>query len=70
MRVSVVICSYDPEMYGHLVDAIESVLAQTYEDVELIVVVDGSEELRERVRADYRGSDRITVLFNEQNLGL
>jgi glycosyltransferase involved in cell wall biosynthesis len=32
MRVSVVICAYDPDLFGHLQDAIESVLHQNYDD--------------------------------------
>lgn len=70
MRVSVVVCTYDAEMYDHLVDAIESVLNQTHDDLELLVVVDGNEELYDRVRVDYGSADRITLLRNERNLGL
>ena len=43
MLVSVVICTYEPERYEVLREAVESVLEQTHESVELVVVVDGNE---------------------------
>ncbi|MFA1612233.1 glucosyl-dolichyl phosphate glucuronosyltransferase [Halobellus rubicundus] len=70
MRVSVVICAYDPDLYGHLRDAVESVLEQSYDDVEAVVVVDGSETLHRRVRDDYGDVEGVRIHRNETNLGL
>lgn len=67
MKVSVVVCSYSLDTFDACREAIESVLAQTYEDVELVVVVDGNEELYDRIVEQY---DSITVHLNEENLGL
>jgi glycosyltransferase involved in cell wall biosynthesis len=70
MRVSVVVCAYNPDQYGDLRDAIESVLAQTYDAVEIVVVIDGSEELYEQVRAQYGDVQDVVLHCNESNLGL
>jgi glycosyltransferase involved in cell wall biosynthesis len=68
--VSVVICTYSPTLFDALVDAVNSVLAQTYEDVEVVVVVDGDESLFERVRERYGTHDDVRVHCNEENMGL
>ncbi len=70
MKVSVVICTYSPDVFDHLVDAVNSVLAGTYEDVEVVVVVDGDEALFERVRDRYGSHDDVVLHCNDENLGL
>ena len=70
MKVSVVICTYAEEMYGHFEDALESVRAQTYDNVEIVVVVDGNEDLYERVRSEYSTDEDLTLHCNEDNVGL
>jgi len=60
-RVSVVIPTYNYEIY--IAEAVESVLAQTYQDFELIVVDDGSTDNTHSVLEPYL--DRITYLYQE-----
>jgi glycosyltransferase involved in cell wall biosynthesis len=61
-QVSVIIPTYNR---AHLVgEAIESVLSQTYEDLELIVVDDGSEDETRKIVSSY--SSQITYLHQEQ----
>ena len=69
MKVSVVICTYSEDMYEHFQDSLESVQNQSYDDVEIIVVVDGNESLYDRILDDY-GDEDITIHCNEENLGL
>ncbi|AUV81824.1 glycosyl transferase family A [Salinigranum rubrum] len=70
MKVSVVICAYSPDVFDHLVDAVNSVLAGTYDDVEVVVVVDGDESLCERIRDRYESHDDVVLHCNDENLGL
>ncbi|NHN48723.1 glycosyltransferase [Halostella sp. JP-L12] len=70
MRVSVVLCTYSLEMYDHFREAADAVLDQTHDDVELVVVVDGTEEVYERVREDYGDRDGVVLHCNDENLGL
>ncbi|MCD2200490.1 glycosyltransferase [Halobacterium sp. KA-4] len=70
MRVSVVLCTYSPDMYEHFREAAESVLGQTYDDVELVVVVDGNDNLYDRVREEYSERENVVLHCNDENVGL
>jgi glycosyltransferase involved in cell wall biosynthesis len=70
MLVSVVLCTYAPDAYDHFSEAADSVLAQTHDDVELVVVVDGTEAVFERARADYGDREDVIVHCNDENRGL
>lgn len=70
MRVSVILCTYAPDMYDHFREATESVLIQTHSDVELVVVVDGNESVFNQVTIDFEGRDGVVVHLNDRNRGL
>lgn len=70
MKVSVVLCTYALDMYDHFSEAAEGVLSQTHDDIELVVVVDGNEDLCERVREDYGERDDVVYHCNDRNRGL
>lgn len=53
----------------HLRDAIDSLLAQTFEDFELIIVNDGSTDQTSDILADYSDS-RLIILDNDGNRGI
>jgi hypothetical protein len=66
-RVSVLITSYNRERY--LAAAIESVLAQSFTDFELLVVDDGSSDASVAVARRYLRDSRVRVVENARNLG-
>jgi len=70
MKVSVVICTYSEDMYEHFQDSVESVRSQTYDDLEIIVVVDGNDALYARIDAEYGGDSDLKIHCNEDNVGL
>jgi glycosyltransferase involved in cell wall biosynthesis len=66
--VSVLMTAYNREKY--IAEAIESVLAQTYENWELLIVDDRSMDKTVDIIKGYQGKDkRISLYINEENLG-
>jgi glycosyltransferase involved in cell wall biosynthesis len=65
--VSVVMAVYNDARYVHL--AVESMLAQTFSDFELVIVNDGSTDATPQILAGYR-DPRLVLVENNQNLGL
>ena len=67
-RVTVLMTAYNRERY--IGAAIESVLAQTYKDFELVVVDDASTDATVETAREYAARDpRVSVVVNERNLG-
>lgn len=65
--VTVVIPSYNHAQYVRT--AIDSVLAQTYENLELIIVDDGSRDDSHAVISKYSDHPKVTTILNTQNRG-
>jgi glycosyltransferase involved in cell wall biosynthesis len=70
VKVSVVVCSHTVERLGDLRDAFDSLLSQTHDEVEVVFVSDGSEELHQSVEDEYGGSEKFVTVLNKENLGL
>ncbi|WP_255196035.1 glucosyl-dolichyl phosphate glucuronosyltransferase [Halorarius litoreus] len=70
MKVSVVLCTYSLDRYEEFSEAADSILDQTHDDVELVVVVDGTEEVYDRVLADYGDHEDTVIHCNDRNRGL
>jgi len=70
MQVSVVVCTYAMERYESFSEAVESVLDQTYDPVEVVLVVDGNDAVYERVRADFCGRENVVCHNNDENRGI
>jgi glycosyltransferase involved in cell wall biosynthesis len=67
--VSILLPTHNGALYLH--KAIESVLAQTYQDWELLVIDDGSVDDTRHITENFAAQDpRIMYLKNEQNLGI
>ena len=68
--VSVVMSVYNTDE-RYLRGSIESILAQTYQYFEFIIVLDHPTDGLDQIVKEYESRDsRIVVLVNEQNLGL
>ncbi len=69
MKISIIICTHQTQRYLDFVEAINSLLIQNYENTEIIVVVDGNEELYAKIsKNENKNTDKI--IFNDKNLGL
>jgi glycosyltransferase involved in cell wall biosynthesis len=70
MKVSVIICTYSEEVYSHFRESVESVLDQTYENIELILVSDGNEAVYQRMQDDYSELSNTVVSRTDENVGI
>ena len=70
MRVSVVLCTYDPALFDAFCDVADDVLDQTHSPVELVIVVDGRPDLADRVRETYGDRESVVIHENDANRGL
>lgn len=66
--ISVVIPTYNRA--GTLKRAVDSVLAQSYRDIELIIVDDASNDQTSEYLAELQSTVEIKVLYNSKNLGV
>lgn len=67
-HVSIIICTHRSERYEDFEEAINSLLSQSYNNLEIIVVVDGNKELYDKILK--RGIEVDKITLNEKNLGL
>ena len=70
MDVSVVVCTYSMERYDVFSECVESVLAQSYEPLEIVIVVDGNPEVFDRVQSDFGDHDDLVLHYNDENRGI
>ncbi len=69
LKVSVIMPAYNAEEY--IAEAIKSILDQTFENFEFIIIEDGSKDNTWRIIQEYAEQDmRIVALRNNQNLKL
>ena len=67
--VSVLMGSYNHQKY--ISEAIESVLSQTFPDLELIIIDDFSNDNSRRIIENYQAKDeRVRAFFHEKNVGI
>jgi len=70
MNVSVVICTYAMDRYDLFSECVESVLAQTHEPLEIVLVVDGNGDVFERVNDDFGDYESVVLHGNDRNNGI
>jgi len=68
MKISIVLPVYNQERF--LRDALESVGAQTYSDIEIVVVNDGSTDSSLRIATEYAKRDPRVKIVSQDNGGL
>ena len=68
MKVSIIVPIYNVEQY--LAKCIESLIHQTYENIEVLLVNDGSKDNSEKIMQEYAEKDQRIVCLNKVNGGL
>lgn len=67
--VSIIVCAHRTDRFQDLLDAIDSLIAQSYSRIEIITVIDGNPDLYEMAK-NMAEDTRIRLTLNERNLGL
>lgn len=65
--ISVIVPVYNTEKY--IRDSLDSILAQTYTNLEVIVINDGSKDMSEEIIQEYVAKDNRVKYFEQENLG-
>lgn len=69
MKVSVVVNTYATDRFDDFRAAVEAVLAQTYDPIEVVLVVDGNDELCSKVTTTYGDREDVVIHCTEENVG-
>lgn len=67
-KISVIVAVYNTEKYVER--CLNSLLNQTYQNLEIIVVEDGSIDNSKEVLKKYSNNDKIKLIYNKKNSGL
>ena len=73
MLVSVIICTHRIERYNDFIEAVDSLISQSYDNIEIICIVDGNKdyyEIIKKKKGDQFKKHEIKLLLNSKNLGL
>lgn len=69
MKVSVVVPTYSPDRYEDFRECMEALLSQTYDDIEIVVIVDGNETVHERAHGDYGDRSDVVIYGSHDDAG-
>lgn len=67
--MSVVICTFSLKRFDTVVDCIRSIYNNTYKNYEIILVIDGNRELRQKIGSKFKYVDNMTIVENMKNEG-
>ena len=73
VEVSVIVCTYSPAMLEHFVECIKSLVNQSYDDVEVLCIVDGNKDYYKQIKntyGDFLKNNCVKVFLNDKNVGL
>ena len=67
-KISIIVSAYNAEKY--IKECLEKLLQQTYENIEIIVVEDGSTDKTKEIIKSFEKNKKITIIYNDGNKGL
>ena len=70
MFVSIIVCTHSLDNYQNLIDAVDSLLNQTHKEMEIIIVVDGNQELYHIIVEDYGAQESVKAVSMKENMGV
>ncbi len=70
MKVSVVVCTYSMARFEDFREAVESLFIQTYDDLEIVLVIDGNETVFDRTQVTFGDRENVVLHCNDENRGV
>ena len=67
-KISIIVSAFNAEKY--IKECLEKLLQQTYENIEIIVVEDGSTDKTKEIIKSFEKNKKITIIYNDGNKGL
>ncbi len=67
--ISVIICAFSSKRFDMTKNCIYSIFDNTYKNYEIILVIDGNHELKQRMEQELKKIENITIIENEKNVG-
>lgn len=69
MLVSVVVPTYDRGRFPDMVECVETLLRQTYDDIEVVIVVDGNPDVFEMANEKFSDKDDVIIYNMDEERG-
>ena len=66
-KVDILLATYNGEKY--IKEQVESILNQTYENIQIIISDDCSTDKTRQVLKEYENNEKIKIFYQEKNLG-
>lgn len=70
MKISIVVCTYTMDRYEVFVEAVESALVQTHDPIEVVLVIDGNQEVYEHATERFGNHENVISHNNDENRGI
>lgn len=67
--ISVVICAFSLKRFDMTIDCIHSIFNNTYKNHEIVLVIDGNHELKQRMDLELKENKDVMIIENEKNEG-
>lgn len=67
--ISVVICAFSSKRFDMTIDCIYSIFNNSYKNYEIILVIDGNSELKQKMDIKFKDVSNITIIENKENQG-
>lgn len=68
-KISAVICAFSLKRFDMIADCIYSILNNTYKNYEIILVIDGNRELKQKIESKFKDIDNLLIIENMKNEG-
>ena len=67
--ISIIICAFSSKRFDMTVYCINSVFNNTYKNYEIILIIDGNDELKRKMDEKFKEIENMIIIGNEKNMG-